>query len=43
MSAKNAGDWPMKSPMSVQKLDHTLGDAFGFGWNGHGSGMIKLV
>jgi hypothetical protein len=55
MKAKNAGDWPMNSPMSVKNLTTPLAMSFvsvgrmteqGGSFrlmNGHGSGMIKLV
>src|SRR5712692_5034655 len=53
--AKNAGDWPMKSPMSVRNLTAPMAIPFvsvgrmiehtgSVGLrNGHGSGMIRLV
>jgi len=55
ISAKNAGDWPMKSPMAVRNLTTpmamplvSVGRITEHGGsfrliNGHGSGMIKLV
>ena len=52
---KNAGDWPMKSPMSVRNLRAPMATPFVSvgrmieqigrlrSKNGHGSGMIKLL
>src|ERR1700758_2890444 len=54
-SSKNAGDWPMKSPMAVRKFTTpmampfvSVGRMIEHGGslrlrNGHGSGMIRLV
>ena len=54
-TAKNAGDWPMKSPMSVRNFTTPFAMPFvpvgriiehGGSFrlrNGHGSGMIRLV
>src|SRR5438067_705219 len=54
-NAKNAGDWPMKSPMSVKNLTTPMAIPFVLVGrmiehlgsvrlrNGHGSGMIRLV